>query len=166
MADLGKAWHKPSHGTVTWVVAADGERALFFHNDGMNQGLEPIPELIERHHIPDTHEMVSDRAGQRTGGPDSAGSGATVQRNDPHEFREKRFIEHLARELNEAALAKRFDRLIIAAPPRALGNLRKALSKQAAELVAAEYDKDFTKSPAPDLAEHVKEHLLAESPRP
>jgi protein required for attachment to host cells len=159
-ADMGKGWQKPAHGTVTWVVAADGERAVFFHNDGMDQGLTPIPELIERHNLPDTHEMMSDRAGQRAGGPASAGSGATVPRNDPHEFAEKRFIEHLAKELDQAALAKRFDRLIIAAPPRALGNLRKALSKQTTQLIAAEYDKDFTKSTAPDLAEHVREHLL------
>jgi protein required for attachment to host cells len=162
MADLGKAWQKPSHGTVTWVVAADGKRALFFRNDGADRSLQPIPELIERHDVPDTHEMVSDRAGQRSGGPGSAGSGATIPRNDPHEFEEKRFVEHLAKELDEAALAKRFDRLIIAAPPRALGNLRRALSKQTAELIAAEYDKDFTKSPAPDLAEHVKEHLTSD----
>lgn len=159
MADLGKDWAKPLHGTVTWVVAADGERALFFHNDGIGKGLQPIPELIERHSVPDTHEIMSDRAGNRSGGPGSAGSGATLPRNDPHEFAEKRFIEHLAKELNQAALAKKFDRLIVAAPPRALGNLRKALSKQAAALVVAEYDKDFTKSTAPNLAEHVKDHL-------
>lgn len=160
MADIGKGWQRPAHGTVTWVVAADGERALFFHNDGMDRHLEPIPELIERHYIPDTHDIVSDRAGRRAGGPGSGGSGATMPQNDPHEFAEKRFIEHLAKELNEAATGKRFDRLIIAAPPRALGNLRKALSKQATELIAGEYDKDFTKSTAPDLAEHVKAHLL------
>jgi protein required for attachment to host cells len=159
-ADTGKGWQKPAHGTVTWVVAADGERALFFRNDGLDQELRPIPELIERHNVPDTHEMMSDRAGQRGGGPGSAGSGATVPRNDPHEFQEKRFIEHLARELDAAALARRFDRLIVAAPPRALGNLRKALSKQTTQLIAAEYDKDFTKSTAPDLAEHVKADLL------
>jgi protein required for attachment to host cells len=141
-ADTGKGWQKPAHGTVTWVVAADGERALFFRNDGLDQELRPIPELIERHNVPDTHEMMSDRAG------------------DPHEFQEKRFIEHLARELDAAALARRFDRLIVAAPPRALGNLRKALSKQTTQLIAAEYDKDFTKSTAPDLAEHVKADLL------
>ena len=161
MADLGKSWRKPAHGTLTWVVAADGERALFFRNEGIDRKLEPIPELIERHRLPDTHEMMSDRAGHRSGGPASAGSGATVPRNDPHEFAEKRFVERLARELNQAALAKQFDRLIIAAPPRALGNIRKALSKQAAERIAAEYDKDFTKSPAPDLAEHVKDHLVS-----
>jgi protein required for attachment to host cells len=160
MAELGKGWQKPAHGTVTWVVAADGERAIFFRNDGIDRELQPIPELIERHSVPDTHEMVSDRAGRRAGGPGSGGSGATIPQNDPHEFEEKRFIAHLAEELDAAALAKRFDRLIIAAPPRALGNLRKALSKQAAGLIAAEYHKDFTKSTAPDLAEHVKEHLL------
>ena len=106
--DTGRGWQKPAHGTVTWVVAADGERALFFHNDGMDQGLVPIPELIERHTVPDTHEMMSDKQGSMRGGLGTSGSGAMLPRNDPHELEEKRFIEHLAKELNEAALAKRF----------------------------------------------------------
>jgi protein required for attachment to host cells len=159
MSELGKSWRKPMQGTVTWVVAADGERAAFFHNDGVGKGLQPMPELNALREGADTHDMMSDKQGSMRGGPGSAGSGAMLPRNDPHEFEEKRFIQQLAHELDEAALAKRFDRLIIAAPPRALGNLRKAISKQTAARVIAEYDKDFTKSSAPDLAAHVKEHL-------
>jgi protein required for attachment to host cells len=146
-------------GKITWIVAADGKRAVFFENHGVGKGVQPLDELNERHDVPRSHEIMSDRQGHMRGGPAAAGSGAMLPRNDPHEFEEKRFEEHVAQELDAAAQAKRFDRLIIAAPPRALGNIREALSKQTRALVIAEYDKDFTKSSIPDLAEHLKDHL-------
>ena len=146
-------------GKITWIVAADGKRAVFYENHGVGKGVQPLSELNERHDVPRSHDMMSDRQGQTHGGPGTSGSGAMLARNDPHEFEEKRFEEHVAKELDAAAQAKRFDRLIIVAPPRALGNIRNALSKHTRDLVIAEYDKDLTKSSIPDLAEHLKDHL-------
>jgi protein required for attachment to host cells len=146
-------------GKITWVLVADGEKAAFFHNDGPGKGLQPIPELGEQRHGPDTHDMMSDKQGLARGGPGTSGTAALLPRNDPHELEEKRFVEHLAKELDQAAQAKRFDRLIIAAPPRALGNLRKALSPATAKLVTAEYSKDLTKSTPADIAHHLEDHL-------
>ena len=147
------------HKKITWILVADGERASFFHNDGPGKGLQPIFELGERRHGPDTHDMMSDKQGTMRGGPGSSGTATLLPRNDPHEHEEKRFVEHLAKELDQAAQAKRFDRLIIAAPPRALGNLRKALSPSTAKLVSAEYDKDLTRSTPADIAAHLEDHL-------
>ncbi|HVZ00896.1 MAG TPA: host attachment protein [Dongiaceae bacterium] len=147
------------HKKITWVLVADGARAAFFHNDGPGKGLEPIFELGEHRHGADTHEMMSDKQGSMRGGPGTSGSAALLPRHDPHEAEEKRFVEHLAKELDEAVKAKRFDRLIIAAPPRALGNIRKALSTATAKLVSAEYDKDLTRSSPADIAKHLEDHL-------
>jgi protein required for attachment to host cells len=148
-------------GKTTWIVAADGKRAVFFENHGVGKGLQPLTGLNERHDVPRSHDMMSDRQGATHGGPGTSGSGAMQARNDPHEFEEKRFEQHVAKELDAAAQAKRFDRLIIAAPPRALGNIRAALAKQTRDLVIAEYDKDLTKSSIPDLVEHLKDHLAS-----
>jgi protein required for attachment to host cells len=149
------------HGKITWILVADGERAAFFHNEGPGKGLQPISELGERRHGPDTHDMVSDKQGSMHGGPGTSGSAALLPRNDPHEAEEKRFVEHLAKELDQAAQAKRFDRLIIVAPPHALGNIRKALSAATAKLVTAEYHKDLTKNTSAEIAAHLEDHLAA-----
>jgi protein required for attachment to host cells len=80
-------------------------------------------------------------------------------RQDPHELEEQRFTEHVAAEINGAARMKKFERLILAAPPRTLGILRHALDAHARSLVSAELDKDLTKSTIPDLIEHLAPHL-------
>ncbi len=61
-------------------------------------------------------------------------------------WRRQRFTERLGGAVSRAALEKQFDRLILAAPPRTLGILRKSLSSHATERVIAELDKDLTKS--------------------
>jgi protein required for attachment to host cells len=146
---------------ITWVLLADGQNAAVYANDGVGKGLVPIPEYTARRSGPDSHEMVSDRAGHRYGGAAKAGTGATLPRNDPHEFEEKRFVEAAVERINHAALENRFDRLIVAAPPRALGQVRQALSKAAAGRVSAEVNKDLLKDTPEGIADHLKEHLAA-----
>jgi protein required for attachment to host cells len=146
---------------TTWVLLADGQNAAVYANEGPGQGLAPLPEFTARRSGPDSHDIASDRAGHRFGGAAKAGSGATLPRNDPHEFEEKRFVEAAVDRINRAALEKRFDRLIVAAPPRALGQIRQALSKAAAERVAAEVNKDLLKDSPEGIAQHLQEHLAS-----
>lgn len=54
----------------------------------------------------------------------------------------------------------RFDRLIIAAAPTALGDIRPALSDGVKQTIIAELPKDLTNVPNPQLARHF-EQLLA-----
>jgi protein required for attachment to host cells len=103
--------------------------------------------------------MMSDKPGRMQGFAGASGAASMTARTDPHEQEEARFTEHLAGEINHAALEKQFDRLILAAPPRTLGILRKALSSHAAERVIAELDKDLTKNGPADLAVHLQDHL-------
>jgi len=144
---------------VTWILVADGQRAAVYHHDGPGKGLQAIPELGARHKVPKSSEMMSDNEGRASARAGSSGGAAMTARTDPHELEERRFVEALAKELDQAAAAKRFDQLILAAPPRALGNLRRALSEKTAKLVLAELDKDLTKSTPDNLAKHLAEHL-------
>ena len=50
--------------------------------------------------------------------------------------------------------AGRFDRLIIAAAPTALGDIRPALSNGVKETIIAELPKDLTNIPRPQLDRH------------
>jgi len=58
------------------------------------------------------------------------------------------------------SLEKRsFDRLIIVAPPTALGDLRAAMPIAVSVTVSGEVAKDLTKTPNGELAGHLKELL-------
>ena len=48
----------------------------------------------------------------------------------------------------------RVDKLVIAAPPRTLGELRQAMTAEVKVHVIAEIDKDFTTQPVPDIQKH------------
>jgi protein required for attachment to host cells len=146
-------------GKITWVVVADGQRATIYLNGGPGKGLEIIPGLGGHQEVPRSNEIISDAQGRMKG---FGGSGAAPMsmRTDPHELEEQRFTESLANEVNRAALEKQFDRLILAAPPRTLGILRKSLSSHATDRVIAELDKDLTKSSRADLAAQVEGHLV------
>jgi protein required for attachment to host cells len=65
----------------------------------------------------------------------------------------------LAHHLNEAAAAGEFDQLILAAPPRALGDLRKALGAPATQALKAEIGKDLTGIPLSDLPDHLEDYV-------
>ncbi len=147
------------HGKITWVVVADGQHATVYHNDGPNKGLQVVDGLGGHRDGPRSHDLITGSAGRSQGSAGAHGASAMTPRTDPHEQEEARFTEHLAGEINHAALEKQFDRLILAAPPRTLGILRKSLSSHATERVIAELDKDLTKSSHDDLAAHVESHL-------
>ena len=146
-------------GTITWIVVADGQRATVYHNTGPGKGLEIIRGLGGHQDVPRNNEIISDAQGRMQG---YGGSGAApmTARTDPHELEEQRFTESLAQDVNRAALQKQFDRLILAAPPRTLGILRKSLSAHATERVIAELDKDLTKSSRADLAAQVDGQIV------
>jgi len=145
-------------GKITWIVVADGQHATVYHHDGPGKGLEIIEGMGGTQEVPPSREIVSDAPGRMQG---SGGTGATAMtaRTDPHELEEKRFTESLAAEVSRAALEKQFDRLILAAPPRTLGILRKSLSSHATDRVIAELDKDLTKASRNDLAAHMDGHI-------
>ena len=57
--------------------------------------------------------------------------------------------------LDQRLAAKAFDRLVIVAPPSALGDLRAALSAHMKPHIYAELNKDLTKTPAAELPQHL-----------
>ena len=70
-----------------------------------------------------------------------------------------RFARDLADHLEKAANEHRFDRLVLVAAPRALGDLRGLLPKTVQGKVVAQIDKDLTNIPTRDLGKHLDAHL-------
>ncbi|MBK8083720.1 MAG: host attachment protein [Devosia sp.] len=143
---------------VTWVLVADGGQAKVFENLGPGKGLRAITDLkFEDEHL-QARELVSDRPG-RSFSSVGHGRSAMEPSSDPVAVRERRFVEHLAIVLAGKLAEGAFDRLIVAAAPTALGDLRPALSKPLREVIVLELPKDLTKLTTPDLEASLSQHL-------
>lgn len=145
--------------TTTWILIADGARAHILENDGPGKGLAPAPVPPQETHLDADREVYADRPGRAQ---ESVGGArhAVERRVDWHRFEKAQFAGRLAELLDAAAGAKRFDRLVLVAPPRTLGDLRAALAPATRAKVDGEIDKDLTHLPDHELPAHL-EGLLA-----
>ena len=140
---------------VTWVVVADGGRASIFVNDGPGRGLNPSDAPTFKSDTPhSTHEMVSDREGRSWSGT-GAGRHAMDAPTDPKRHSEFTFVREVARFVGEAARDRKFDRLVLVASPKALGDFRAQLPKHAQERITSEVPKDLVRLDAKALEKHL-----------
>ena len=136
-----------------WVVVCDGAKALILENAGHTE----IPDLKTREVYeqkdPATHELGTDKPG-RAAGVDGKTRSAVGQ-TDWHERNEQAFLEDLAKRLDAAISAGQTTSIVLIAPPRALGILRKAYSPALRQAVRAEVDKDLVKMPVYEIEKHL-----------
>lgn len=125
-----------------WVVIADGEKALFLRNEGdaVHPNLEVFREM-EQENPPD-REQGTDKPGRfDDGGP---GHRSGVQETDWHQIGKERFAKDVAARLYKYAHAGKFDKLILVAPPKVLGDMRDQLHQEVNERVIGEIPKTLT----------------------
>ena len=140
--------------TRTWIVIADGDQAKIFENDGPGRGLHAVKDLQLEQERLKAQDIMADKPG-RAGNTQGPGSRSGIAyHTDPVEAREQRFVERLAEMLDQKHTEGAFERLVIAAAPTALGDLRPALSDGVRQTILAELPKDLTNIPTAKLAEH------------
>ncbi len=132
-----------------WVMVGDGEKALFFRNEGdpLHPNLEVIDVLQQEN--PKTHEQGTDRPGRAHSSIGARRS--AMQETNWHKLEKHRFAKEIADLLYSAAHNGRYSKLILAAPPMTMGDLRKALHKEVADKVVAEVSKDLTNMPPHEI---------------
>ena len=135
------------HGS--FVVVADGAKMLFFRNEGDAD----FPKLeVERKRLQENLadvEMKTDAPGRAH---DSTSSGRSAyEETDFHQLEEDRFAAETAEMLKKRALRNDFESLIIVAPPRTLGELRKHYHKEVEKRLAGEIAKDLTRHPVEEI---------------
>lgn len=113
---------------TTWIVTADDRRAAV-HEERVRGGrLHPLPEqALEADHRLSGHAhraTVHARHGDMRHGAGEI---------DVSRLEAQRFLGQVAQMIQAAAQAKRFERLVLMAPPRALGMLRGALGRDVTE---------------------------------
>ena len=134
--------------TMTWIVLADGARGRILVQERIGS---PLRRAFDE----------EDLAGERRREPASERPGRSIYdpRSDPQDKAERAFCLFVAGLVSRAALERRFERLILVAPPQMLGDLRKALSPHARNLVTSELAKNWLRLPDVEVAAHLRDAL-------
>lgn len=147
-----------AYGTrTTWIVVADGQKARILRYVGPDEGLRLI-DNGEMEIAASTRALINDRPGRkedamghsRRHGDGDASGGMQIEEQE-----DSAFLAHVADRINLAANTGEFQRLVLVAAPRALGELRYQLNENARKMVIGEIDKDLTKERIDDLPRHL-----------
>ena len=143
----------------TWVLVADGEKALFLENqtDGEDPFLEVFRE--EEQDNPPNREQAANRRGRFNDGPSVHRS--AVADTDWHQLAKDRFAKEVAEMLYKQAHKGKYDRLVLVAPPHTLGELRKELHQEVSDKVVGEIPKTLTNHTIEDIEKIVMDDLAA-----
>ncbi len=146
--------HELSIPNEALVVVGDGEKALFLRNKGGPQDVKLEVENVLGHDNPATHEQGTDKPGRAFASAGTARS--AMEETDWHQLGEDRFAVDIADTLYRLAHANKFEALVVVAPPKVLGTLRKAFHKEVVDRITGELPKNLTSHPIPEI-----EKLLA-----
>ncbi len=162
----------PHHAAKTWVVVADGHQARIFARTPGSRVDPSAPKTNEietwtLESIPGLGGMAEPIAAGRYHPPgvvfESVGALRHVPEVQPDaKSRSKmELARRLADQLNTAVASRRFDRLVVVAPPRFLGMLRPHYGQGVRDGLFLEIDKDFTALNPTDLASRLSHYWPA-----
>lgn len=154
---------------VTWFLVADGARAQVYtrqhitariplagnsrhrhYEERHEQELVPVTGMRWEAPSPNDYELGNDLLGRVF-----ESASPTRHMASPHvDIREDlklRFMRTIASQLTVAKQHRQFDRLVLIAPPKLLGELKRQLSPAVLDHVVAELPKELTRYEARDL---------------
>ena len=135
------ALHAGIKSPRVWIVVADKHGARIFEK--IDRHLKLIGEASPE------QNLQSDLSNRTIGRSFSSGGGTIHHKFEPHMEQERAsaldFAHDLAVFLEDSDTARKFDRIILVAAPRTLGDLRAAMSKQVQRSIIAQIDKNLTK---------------------
>lgn len=134
------------------ILVTDGARLRVYRNEGSATAPRLVQEDGLEVHLPSSAGMGDDRPG-RTFASRGAGRSA-YETADPHDVAEAQFAEAAAERVRK--LLEAGEKVLLAAAPRTLGQMRKALGPETRSRLLAELDADYTKAPPDELAERLK----------
>jgi protein required for attachment to host cells len=140
--DLEPRHHK------TLIVVADSAKARFLKESEDHKKLVPAEDadmLAPKARRPD-RDLVTDKPGRGFSPARDGRRGGFESPHDPKKVEKHNFTAELAERLDRACSAKQFDRVVLVAPKRSLGELRTLLSPRVRKAVSHEVAKDLTAS--------------------
>jgi len=145
------------------VLVTDGRKTLFFRNEGDENQIDLRTEDFDEREDLKDREMKTDAPGAI--GQSAGYSGRVAyEETDFHQLEEDRWAMAAAEEVNKRVLRNDFDQLVIVAPPKTLGQIRKKLHKEAERRLLCEIPKEMTGRPTPDIEALIVGETQAEAP--
>jgi protein required for attachment to host cells len=145
--------HAPKIDEHEWVVVADGAKALILENVGDRKFPNLRTRVVRQQEVPATHEIGSDAPGRAF---QSAGTmRSAVDQTDWHRQYEDRFLKALAHDLDRAARNGEIKSLLLVAPPRALGVLRKHYRPGLRAVLRTEVERDYVNLPVAEIEQRL-----------
>jgi protein required for attachment to host cells len=139
---------------TTWIIVMDGAQARILETKGRDPALRVVWEGDALTRGLSGRGLVSDRPG-RTFDRHGKGRHAMEAPTDPQRHAKFVFARELATKLRTAFRKHRFNRLVLAAPPQTMGDLRASLARDVANSIEAEILKDLVHVPVKDLPSHL-----------
>jgi len=140
----------------TLIIVFDGAKARFFKL-GANASLTASAETESGLHR-FTREIVSDKEG-RTFSSVGGVRHAYEPRHDPHKQEKHDFVHRLVQTLDDAYDQGAYQRLVVVAPERSLGEFRALASARLKKLIALEVAKELTQFSDHKLEERLRPSL-------
>lgn len=146
----------------TLVLVTDGRKMLFLRNEGDEKHMNlQVERKVKREDASD-RELSTDAPGSVF---QSGGTGrSSYEETDFHQLEEDRWAHEAADRINSRALSNDFDQLVIIAPPKTLGELRKKLHKETEKRTILEIDKEMTNQPLNEIEELIDGETEVEAP--
>lgn len=132
----------------TLIVVADSAKARFLKESEDHRKLVPAGDadmLAPKARRPD-RDLVTDKPGRGFSSARDGRRGGFESPHDPHKLEKHNFTAELADRLDQACSSRQFDRIVLVAPRRSLGELRTLLSPRVRQAVSHEVAKDLTAS--------------------
>ncbi|RFC66279.1 host attachment protein [Fulvimarina endophytica] len=138
---------QPKVDYETWILIADGEKALFLKNLGDAELPNYEIQRVEEQDNPSDREQSANHPGRAGDGGKSNPHRSAFEDTDWHELAKERFASDLADILYKMVQKNRFERIVIVASSSTLGELRGQLHKTVEERVIGEVPKNLTNHP-------------------
>ena len=133
--------------TRAWIVIADGANARVFESHGPAQRLAPVESMTMSGDHRANHEILADRPSRKH---ESVGPArhAIEPLSHAHRDLKRSFAQHVVDTLDAHIATKSFDRFVLVAPPKTLGDLRSALTPALRSALHAEGRQGSGEDPA------------------
>jgi protein required for attachment to host cells len=137
----------------SWVVVCDGAKALIMQNAGDNQMMNlQVQETLTQPNIAD-RDLGAGKPGRSHQA--NGMSGSAVEEISWHDQAEEDFLKRVAVKLDELVQDKEARRIVLVAPPKALGQIRPNLRADTQAAITAEVAKDLTNFPVDQIERHL-----------
>ncbi|MCZ8122210.1 MAG: host attachment protein [Magnetospirillum sp.] len=135
----------------TWILVADGGRAFALTNSEAPDKFKPVADFHFEGFRGCDADIGTDRPVRTHAVSGQTAGSASWENGKLAKIEHRKFLKGVIEAADKRHRAGDFQHLALVAPPRALGDLRVALSSALAETVILEVAADYTKMPQHEI---------------